>query len=393
VPRVVGVVRSIGLGVRSVGSPVAGPLISGGSTNDTDLTVWLGARPDEPQLPLYATYGGIDDLRGILFAQIRAGDVDFVGHVYDATNLLDANLGNTSPLVKSPFADSMRDQWADALLTLAYQFLRGEAAVAPKRYPKTCEFCPLPSLCRVRETSVPEDAAAELAAILDGAGMLDERSLVECVASGPAAGDEVAALALNDVVVYRAAPGRPMDFSVAIDGVHLARLRADALIVSTATGSTAYNLSAGGPVLMPRSHDLVLTAADGNEFAAFLATPDEPAQVGVVLYPDVRGLYRFYEELALRLAERGYAAIAFDYFGRTAGAAKRDYDVDYMEHVEQTTPEGVQADVGAAVHQAGLVRGPRRALATTSPVRWRSSANPPGRNRMKIVRPTPLVMN
>jgi carboxymethylenebutenolidase len=41
------------------------------------------------------------------------------------------------------------------------------------------------------------------------------------------------------------------------------------------------------------SHDdLVLTAADGNEFAAFLATPDEPSAVGVVVYPDVRGLYR-----------------------------------------------------------------------------------------------------
>jgi len=105
----------------------------------------------------------------------------------------------------------------------------------------------------------PEDAADQLAAILAGAGMLDERALVECTASGPA-GDEVSALALNDVVVYRAAPGRPVDFSVAIDGVRLARLRADALIVSTATGSTAYNLSAGGPVLMPQSQDLVLTA-------------------------------------------------------------------------------------------------------------------------------------
>jgi carboxymethylenebutenolidase len=98
------------------------------------------------------------------------------------------------------------------------------------------------------------------------------------------------------------------------------------------------------------SHDdLVLTAADGNEFAAFLATPDEPARVGVVIYPDVRGLYPFYEELALRFAERGYAAIAFDYFGRTAGAEKRDEDFEYMPHVDQTTDEGVQADARAAV--------------------------------------------
>jgi carboxymethylenebutenolidase len=95
--------------------------------------------------------------------------------------------------------------------------------------------------------------------------------------------------------------------------------------------------------------DLVLEAADGNGFAAFAATPDAPGEVGVVILPDVRGLYRFYEELALRFAERGIAAVAFDYFGRTAGAAKRGDDFEYMEHVEQTTPEGVQADVGAAV--------------------------------------------
>jgi carboxymethylenebutenolidase len=98
------------------------------------------------------------------------------------------------------------------------------------------------------------------------------------------------------------------------------------------------------------SHDdLVLQAADGNRFAAFLAAPEEPARVGVVVLPDVRGLYRFYEELALRFAERGYAAITFDYFGRTAGAEKRGDDFEYMPHVEQTTPEGVQADVGACV--------------------------------------------
>lgn len=98
------------------------------------------------------------------------------------------------------------------------------------------------------------------------------------------------------------------------------------------------------------SHDdLVLEAADGNRFAAFLAMPEEPARVGVVILPDVRGLYRFYEELALRFAERGRAAIAFDYFGRTAGAGKRGDDFEYMPHVELTTGDGVQADVAACV--------------------------------------------
>ena len=95
--------------------------------------------------------------------------------------------------------------------------------------------------------------------------------------------------------------------------------------------------------------ELTLEAADGNRFAALAAFPEEPAQNGVVILPDVRGLYRFYEELALRFAERGIAAVAFDYFGRTAGVAKRGDDFEYMEHVSQTTPEGVQADVAAAV--------------------------------------------
>ena len=111
-------------------------------------------------------------------------------------------------------------------------------------------------------------------------------------------------------------------------------------------------LSGGAPV---RSEDLTLEAADGTRFAAFLARPDEPGRAGVVILPDVRGLYRFYEELALRFAERGYPAVAFDYFGRTAGVAKRDDDFPYMDHVARTTPEGVQADTRAAV---ALLRSP-----------------------------------
>jgi carboxymethylenebutenolidase len=95
--------------------------------------------------------------------------------------------------------------------------------------------------------------------------------------------------------------------------------------------------------------DLVLEASDGTRFAAFAAFPEEPGGVGVVVLPDVRGLYRFYEELALRFAERGYAAVALDYFGRTAGSEKRSDDFEYMPHVEQTTHAGVQADVAASV--------------------------------------------
>jgi len=101
--------------------------------------------------------------------------------------------------------------------------------------------------------------------------------------------------------------------------------------------------------------DLVLDAEDGNRFAAFSARPEEPSSVGVVILPDVRGLYRFYEELALRFAERGYAALAIDYFGRTAGVGKRDESFPFMDHVAQVSPAEVQRDVAAA---AAWLRSP-----------------------------------
>jgi carboxymethylenebutenolidase len=103
--------------------------------------------------------------------------------------------------------------------------------------------------------------------------------------------------------------------------------------------------------------DLELEAADGNRFAAFLAEPDDAKGVGVVILPDVRGLYRFYEELALRFAERGYHALAIDYFGRSAGVGKRGDDFEYMPHIDQTTQENIQADVAAAAkHLRGSCR-------------------------------------
>jgi carboxymethylenebutenolidase len=95
--------------------------------------------------------------------------------------------------------------------------------------------------------------------------------------------------------------------------------------------------------------DLVLESADGTRFAAFAAVPDGPPGAGVVLLPDVRGLYGFYEELALRLAERGHPTVVFDYFGRTAGAHKRDGDFEYMPHVAQVTAAGVREDVAATL--------------------------------------------
>ncbi|WP_020574877.1 dienelactone hydrolase family protein [Actinopolymorpha alba] len=94
---------------------------------------------------------------------------------------------------------------------------------------------------------------------------------------------------------------------------------------------------------------LTLTSADGTEFAAFRAEAAPPSGAGVVILPDIRGLFAFYERLAERFASVGIDAVAIDYFGRTAGVSPRGDDFDFRPHVSQTTPAGVAADTAAAV--------------------------------------------
>ena len=93
----------------------------------------------------------------------------------------------------------------------------------------------------------------------------------------------------------------------------------------------------------------MLTSADGTRFAAFVARAERPSGAGVVVLPDVRGLFRFYEELAMRFAEEGINAVAIDYFGRTAGVAKRGEEFPYMEYVPLTKAQEIADDTRAAV--------------------------------------------
>ncbi len=104
-----------------------------------------------------------------------------------------------------------------------------------------------------------------------------------------------------------------------------------------------------GPAGNAHGEQIVLTAADGNRFYAYLALPEARAQKAAVIYPDIRGLHQFYRELALRFAESGIAAIALDYFGRTAGLTSREDDFDFKPHVQALRLPTFTQDVQAAL--------------------------------------------
>jgi len=93
---------------------------------------------------------------------------------------------------------------------------------------------------------------------------------------------------------------------------------------------------------------IILNAYDGASSRAFLARAEIPTGVGVVVLPDNRGLHPFYEKLATRLAEQGHAALAIDWYGRTAGTEPRDDRFPFMEHLMRVRRETIDADIAAA---------------------------------------------
>ncbi|GAC1419812.1 MAG: NAD(+)/NADH kinase [Acidobacteriaceae bacterium] len=108
-------------------------------------------------------------------------------------------------------------------------------------------------------TEVPlGDLYATLEAWCAGTAVLEERSLMraEMICAGERARQWDA---LNDVVLAKGTIARMADFSVLIDGQLVATFRADGVIVSTPTGSTAYNLAANGPIVMPAVDCMTVT--------------------------------------------------------------------------------------------------------------------------------------
>lgn len=103
----------------------------------------------------------------------------------------------------------------------------------------------------------PDRLEHDLGRILDGEFVEEQRLLLRMTARR--GGKTIAeGVALNDVVLHKADPGRLLEFSTHIDGTGVTTHRADGMVVATPTGSTAYALSGGGPILHPVLDAIVL---------------------------------------------------------------------------------------------------------------------------------------
>jgi NAD+ kinase len=126
------------------------------------------------------------------------------------------------------------------------------------------------------------DMQAGIGAILDGKYSLEERALLdgEIVRGNESA---LRTLALNEAVVGKGSQGRLIEFELWLDGEYIYRLRADGMIVATPTGSTAYALSAQGPILHPAVPALALVPLNPHTLSARPVSISDKTKIEIVL--------------------------------------------------------------------------------------------------------------
>jgi probable DNA repair protein len=130
-------------------------------TGDVSPKAWELPRPDDVQLPVYAGFALNEQLGGLVFAKIRAGDFEFAGRVTDANATLFSNLKRTAVLVKRPLTTEQLSEWKSYIEHLARNFVSGRADVDPREYPGTCERCGLHALCRIHENRSQSESEDE----------------------------------------------------------------------------------------------------------------------------------------------------------------------------------------------------------------------------------------
>ena len=127
-----------------------------------------------------------------------------------------------------------------------------------------------------------DDMQAGVGAVLDGEFLLEERSLLdaEILREGKSV---LRTLALNEAVVGKGAQGRLIEFELSIDGEFVYALRADGVIVATPTGSTAYAMSAQGPILHPAVPALALVPLNPHTLSARPVSVSDKSRIEISL--------------------------------------------------------------------------------------------------------------
>ena len=132
----------------------------------------------------------------------------------------------------------------------------------------------------------PQELEKKLAKILQGDYQVEERLRLSGFVRRHDAADnalEPLAVAVNDVVVTKSGIARMLKLSLSINGLQVTDCKADGFIVSTPTGSTAYSLSAGGPILNPTVKSILLTPICAHTLNLRPLVIDEEDEVSIYL--------------------------------------------------------------------------------------------------------------
>lgn len=105
----------------------------------------------------------------------------------------------------------------------------------------------------------PRDGFETIEKVLQGNYVIEERMMLSCKLHDGSAGTYTEYSALNEAVIYRGSLMHILDIPLCINEKPITNMLCDGIIVCTPTGSTAYNLSAGGPVLVPTSENIAIT--------------------------------------------------------------------------------------------------------------------------------------
>jgi ATP-dependent helicase/nuclease subunit B len=115
---------------------------------DVDPKQWAGPRPDDPQLPLYTLLAEADELKGVAFAKVRAGQQMKWNGYQAEEGILPRSRTNVRDIAL------LAEEWRETLTRLAEDFAAGRADVSPKSFEVNCKRCVQRLLCRVDRSSL-----------------------------------------------------------------------------------------------------------------------------------------------------------------------------------------------------------------------------------------------